>query len=124
MKTIETKSWLVIENDYTRIVHGGRGDYIEIDKTQIVETNINIPESEKWRREYGMAYYLEFRSNYENSVKLYYQLRTVSYADYQIGFYYVAVGDVIIKNNGLDKFLWVDENGRKGWNYRRFIRNN
>jgi len=105
MKSIETKSGLVIANDYTRIVHGGRGDYIEIDKTQIVETNINIPESEKWRREYGMAYYLEFRSNDENSVKIYYQLRTVSYADYQIGFYYVAVGDVIIKNNGLDKFL-------------------
>ncbi len=105
MKPIKTKSGLLLAKGYKRIVHGGRGDYIEIDKTKIIETNIHIPIHEKWRREYPMAYYIEFRSNDENSVKIYYQLRTVSYADYKLNHYYVAIEDCVINGIGMDAFI-------------------
>ena len=92
-----TKSGLQIANDFERIVHGGRGDYIEISQHQIIGLNIYMPLSEKWRMHYGMAYYLEFRSDDISNIKIYHQMRTVDYADYKIGYFYVSPEDVVLK---------------------------
>lgn len=105
MSKIFTKNGLIIATSYVRIVHGGRGDYIEISKSQIVEDNIIMPLHERWRGDYGMAYYIEYRSKDKCNVMIYYQTRLVNYADYKIGMFYVSPADVNIQNYGLGKFL-------------------
>lgn len=102
---IVTKYGTVIANGHTRIVHGGRGDYIEISKEQIVNENIYMPLSQKWRLDFGMAYYIEYRSKDKANVMIYYQTRLVNYADYKIDFYYISPEDVIIENASINKFL-------------------
>ena len=87
----------VLATDYIRLVVGGRGRYIEFDKDQINWDVFSIPEeqkyrtSDKWRQ---IVYYIEYRSKW-TYVMLYEQLKTVNYADYKIGRYYIAIGDVV-----------------------------
>lgn len=73
---------------YNRVVHGGRGDYIELEKEQIVPelvskfgNDINIPID----RYYFWLYPLN-----KPEFKVYLQLKTVKYADYKIGKYYIS----------------------------------
>jgi len=92
-----TKSGLQIAHDFERIVHGKRGDYIEISEEQIIKDNIRMPYSEKWRMDHGMAYYLEYRSKDFSNVMIYNQVRGVAYADYKIGFWYIDPENVVLK---------------------------
>jgi len=92
-----TKSGLQIANDFERIVHGGRGDYIEIADKDIIYDNVSIPENAKWRVMYDKAYYIEYRSNDICDIMLYLQKMLVGYAKYKIGFFYVDPEDVVLK---------------------------
>ena len=92
-----TKSGLQIAHDYERIVHGGRGDYIEISKEQIIGMNIYVPIDQKWRFNFKNVYYIEFRSDDISNVKIYHQMRTVKYADYKVEFFYVDPTSVVLK---------------------------
>jgi hypothetical protein len=79
-----------IASKMTRIVHGGRGDYMEINEADLIGWNISVPESQKWRNTAkweSKVYYFWWETR--DGVKLYEQLRTVTYADYKIGFWYV-----------------------------------
>lgn len=75
-----------VANDFVRIVHGGRGVYVEIDDKDILKEAL-IPVSARH------IYYTEFRTGYDG-IKFYYQLRTVAYADYRIGLWYVSPIDL------------------------------
>lgn len=44
-----------------------------------------------------MAYYIEHRSCNAANVKVYEQRRTVGYADYKAGLFYIAPADVVLK---------------------------
>jgi len=92
-----TKSGLQIAHDFERVVHGGRGDYIEISREQIIGLNIYIPKKEEWRLDNEKVYYWEFRSIDYFDIMIYFQRKLVNYADYKIGYYYVSPIDVVIK---------------------------
>lgn len=89
----ETSTGLHVATGYTRVVIGGRGPYIEFGPKQICLVNLHVPEDKLDRlrepkRSY--VYYFEWRSNDEANVKVYDQKRTVDYADYEVGMFYVS----------------------------------
>jgi len=75
-------------NSYNRVVHGKRGDYVELEKMQIIPelvskfgNNIEIPIDK---------YYFWLHPIDKPDYKVYLQLKTVKYADYKIGKYYIS----------------------------------
>ncbi|MCK5017103.1 MAG: hypothetical protein KAS32_08520 [Candidatus Peribacteraceae bacterium] len=84
-----TASGLIIANGYNRVVIGDRGPYIEFIGNQIYKHNIFIPKNEKWRQLSPNSFYIEYRSKCDSYVKLYFQIKTVSYADYKVGLWYI-----------------------------------
>ena len=89
----QTISGVILATGYERVVIGKRGPYIEFNKTQINHEVIFIPEKELFRLEDQRVYYNEWRSK-QDHVKLYEQKRTVGYADYVIGMWYVSPFDL------------------------------
>ncbi len=82
MGALYTKANVIIAIDYIRVVHGGRGDYVEFGASQVVWDNLEA----STRRHY---YYWEWRS-IPDHVKVYEQRALVTYADYRQGFLYVS----------------------------------
>lgn len=94
----KSKSGLLLATNYERLVIGGRGKYIEFSREQIIWNNFHIPENQKYRFDNSWknrVYYYEYRSNDKDNVKLYDQLKIVSYADYKIGKLYISPNDLI-----------------------------
>lgn len=82
------KDGSLFANCYNRVVHGKRGDYIELEKEHIVPelvskfgNDINIPID---------RYYFWLHPLNKPEFKVYLQLKTVKYADYKIGKYYIS----------------------------------
>ena len=90
-----TKSNLLIAKGYVRVVIGQRGPYIEFLKNQIVKENLFLPEDKRWKLNNSNVQYLEYRTICKSNVKIYYQTKTVDYADYKIGFIYISPFDLI-----------------------------
>jgi len=87
-----TKSGQVISTGgYDRIVIGKRGPYVEF--TTLDHDILNIPDDQKWRLFSDKVYYVEYRTKIDN-VKVYYQLKPVDYADYQVDKYYISPFDL------------------------------
>jgi len=90
--------WLTTNTDvqvtigFKRIVHGGRGDYVEISNNQIIKNALHIPVDQRWRIDSNRAYYIEYRT--DDNVKFYLQKKEVDYADYKIGMWYVSPRDL------------------------------
>ena len=93
-----TKSGKLLATGYERIVIGERGPYIEFSNQHIIFDHIFPPLGEKHRIGNDTYYYDEYRS-VENYVKIYHQKRTVKYADYKIGFYYISPAELYVKVN-------------------------
>jgi len=77
-------------SDYVRIVNGGRGSYIELEKEQIEVELVSkfgflLPDEITPKPFY---YYWLIPEDREE--KIYWQIKTVSYADYKIGMFYIA----------------------------------
>jgi len=75
---------------YERVVHGGRGAYVELKKEQIIvslKSHFNTKVPEEITPELFYYHWLEPEGRTE---KIYWQIRTVKYADYKIGYYYVS----------------------------------
>ena len=86
-----TINGIKIATNYNRIVHGGRGAYVEFLDSQIVKEGLTIPEKQRWRMtpySQNPAFYEWWET--EDGVKLYHQLKTVDYADYIVGRWYVT----------------------------------
>lgn len=81
-------------NGFERVVHGGRGDYVEFTGEQIVPKlfqKFTFEEfDEKTCSKNVDFYYYYLYPEHNGHVKVYYQLKTVKYADYKIGYYYVS----------------------------------
>ena len=90
----KTKGGIVVGKGYTRIVIGERGPYLEFSPEQIRLTNCSIPEGEEKRQGEGF-FYIEYRSNDFTKVKIYLQKKTVKYADYKVGMFYISPFDVL-----------------------------
>lgn len=94
MTKLYSKAGLLLANDYNKIVVGGRGTYIEILPGQIVLDHFYIPHCKEYRLNDKRVYYVEYRSICPTYAKLYFQLKTVKYADYIIGRYYISPNDL------------------------------
>ena len=106
--TLYTKTHTPISNSYTRIVIGGRGPYVEMNSSQIILGCCQIPNEEEWRIGSNRAYYIEYRTIDSSYTKVYHQKKTVAYADYKIGLFYISLFD-LVQNDGTnllsDKFV-------------------
>ena len=85
-----TESGLKIATNYIRVVIGDRGPYIEFTDDMIEESNIYLPQDKLWRVKNALCYYIEYRSNDEQNIMIYKQKKTVKYADYKIGLWYIS----------------------------------
>jgi len=94
-----SKSGTLLAIGYTRVVIGKRGPYIEFSEPQIQKSNFQIPLEEEYRIDNGVSYYIEYRSKDPSYVKLYFQKRTIAYADYKIGRYYMSPFDLLMEYN-------------------------
>ena len=102
MTEFRTATGLLVATNCTRIVYGGRGNYLEFEPEHMVMDHIIIPEDQEWRQRSpwkDQVFYDEFRTVDKAHVKVYYQRRYVSYADYNPGMYYVSVDDVICEGS-------------------------
>jgi len=92
------KDGMLLSKGFVRIVHGDRGDYVEIHSDQVCLENLFIPPDQQWRVKNALVYYTEYRTKSSagilqqcgGNVKVYFQVRTVDYADYRVGMYYVS----------------------------------
>lgn len=91
-----THSGLVVAFGYQRVVIGKRGPYIEFSPEQIRKESLQIPDGAEWRYKPGsLAFYGEWRSRDRYCVKFYDQFKTVDYADYKVGMWYVSPFDLM-----------------------------
>lgn len=84
------KDGTLFATGYVRVVEGGRGDYVELVKDQIVvpmvsRFNPTIPDEITDEKFYYYWLLPEGRTE-----KIYWQCNTVGYADYKIGYYYIC----------------------------------
>ncbi|MBO7211873.1 MAG: hypothetical protein J6V44_12835 [Methanobrevibacter sp.] len=73
---------------YNRVVHGQRGDYIELEKEHIIPELVS-----KFNNDLSKPadfYYFWLHPKDKSDYKVYLQLKTVKYADYKIGKYYIS----------------------------------
>jgi hypothetical protein len=90
----------LISNGYNRIVIGDYGAFIEFDRNQVILDNIIIPNSQKYRIE-DKKYkknvkYIWLTAKDTSNIKIYQQIKKVSYADYKIGMFYVSPYEIKI----------------------------
>lgn len=85
---------VLICSDYTRIVVGDYGAYLECTPEQLLVA-LTVPEKQQWRLDKNFLSSKNINIKYEwyeyQGVKVYLQCNTVKYADYQPGFYYISV---------------------------------
>lgn len=94
-----------VATSYTRIVHGGRGSYVEIHPDHILLRNLHVPANQAWRYHHTYAYYVEYRTTDTANIMIYYQKRTVDYADYRLHMCYISPDDLyVMVNNRLQPF--------------------
>ena len=93
-----------IANSYVRIEHGRRGKYVEFKPSQIIWSNLYIPDYalERIGKPY---YYLEYRTKDKCNVMVYHQKRKVDYANYKIGLLYISPKGLTRKILNLDNFI-------------------
>ena len=91
-----TVAGLLLARGYVRVEFGGRGPYVEMTDAQIQKVNVHSVEfaTDKKKHAYKHVDFYELRSNCKSSVMVYLQRRTVDYARYRIGFYYVSPFDL------------------------------
>jgi len=89
----------IIATSYRRVVIGQRGPYIEFSKNDIFEKELYIPKNQLYRLSDPKVYYIEFRT-IDKDIKVYYQMRSVAYADYLINHFYISPTD-LYKEDGI-----------------------
>lgn len=83
------KDETLFSKGYERVVHGGRGDYVELTKAQIqldLKSHFKQELPAELSDEEFFYYWLEPVSREE---KVYWQVRQVDYADYKRNYYYI-----------------------------------
>lgn len=89
---IETRQGTAIAKNFTRVVYGRRGDYVEIAPDQFL---INNARKVMDNTVIVNGFYDEYRT-VPDDVKVYYQHHFVGYADYKPGFFYISVDNLKI----------------------------
>jgi hypothetical protein len=91
---IKTNSGQVIAIGFNRIVYGGRGAYVEFLDEQIIKNSLEITSGSEWRLDNThpaeSKCYFELYSPKGEKIRIYHQKRTVDYADYIVGRWYIS----------------------------------
>lgn len=91
---IFSPSGIQISNGYERCVIGDYGAFIEIADDDIIKDNIIIKEGEEYRlnekRYSDHVKYIWYCPEKGYPTKIYFQKKTVNYADYKIGYWYIS----------------------------------
>jgi hypothetical protein len=91
----------LIASGYNRIVVGDYGAFIEFDKTQVIRDSLKVKQGEEYRIKdpnYSeRVKYYWFTAKDKSNIKVYYQKRTVTYADYRPEMFYVSPYEILIK---------------------------
>lgn len=90
MYNLYFKDGTLFANDFERVVHGGRGDYIELTKEQINVDLISIYGRHVPSYVSDESFYYYYLIPIGRKEKVYWQVKTVNYADYKIGYYYIS----------------------------------
>jgi hypothetical protein len=96
----ETETGLHVATGYIRIVLGGRGPFIEFLPTHVIWDSLQMPDEEKYRLDHpwkDKVFYVEWRTKDQSNVKIYDQKRTVDYADYKVGLFYISAFDLFVE---------------------------
>src|SRR5450759_3916072 len=88
-----TRSGTLVADGYLRVVIGGRWSYIEFQT--VWQSHMRVPAEELYRFNDPHVYYAEYRSHDKSDVKVYWQKKTVDYADYRVGRYYISPFDLV-----------------------------
>ena len=96
--TYYSLGYIPICKGFNRIVIGDYGAFIEFTPEQACKENFIIEPGQEYRLEdryKNTIKYIWYRANSLTDTKIYYQLNTVTYADYKPGMYYISVYDLI-----------------------------
>lgn len=90
------KNGFLFANGFERVVHGGRGDYIELTREQIKLPLLSRFANKNWEttNSEDIYYYWLFTVGFPD-VKIYKQCKTVKYADYKVGYYYISPNELL-----------------------------
>jgi len=94
LQNFYTKSGTLVAKAYRRVVIGKRGPYMEFHIQDISWSDFYVPKEMEYRLENKVVYYDEWRSIDPANVKLYFQKRTVAYADYKPNMCYISPFDL------------------------------
>jgi hypothetical protein len=85
-------SGALFAKEFNRVVHGERGDYVEFSKDQILlPLKYYFSNNLKEQQLFDLGhYYVWLYPEFHRNTKVYKQLRTVKYADYKVGMYYLS----------------------------------
>lgn len=92
------KNGFLFASGFERVVHGDQGDYIELTRVQI-----KLPLLSRFRNKDWENYYWLFPLGFPD-VKVYKQRKTVKYADYKVGYYYISPNELLNFKNPEELF--------------------
>jgi len=88
-----------IATGFTTVVFGARGPYVEFVDNQLLATKFGVPKNQVWRMESpkwkDKVFYHEYRT-YNCNIMIYHQMKTVDYADYKVGRWYISPWDLYL----------------------------
>jgi hypothetical protein len=87
-ENIFLKDGTLFARGFIRVVHGGRGDYVEFEKENIIIPLLSLYNNDISKQTQFYYYWLYPVGHRE--IKVYFQQRVVKYADYKTGLYYVS----------------------------------
>lgn len=95
---IYSKSGTLIATGYNRVVIGDYGAFVEFDKTQVVSQNIKVKAGQEYRyndEQYSKnVKYFWLTAKDNSDCKIYFQKKTVDYADYKVEMFYISPYEV------------------------------
>ncbi len=93
-----TCSNLKVANKYQRILFTIKGNFVEFSNKDIIHTSFYIRSNQLFRLSDSRVLYIQFNSNDDTDIKMYYQMRNVRYADFKMGYFYIAVNDLFLQD--------------------------
>lgn len=98
--TLFSPKGIPLAHGYTRVVIGDFGAYVEISPTQIIKENLIVKAGQEFRigdpKYKDTVKYNWLTVENDEDVKIYYQKRTVAYADYKVDMIYIDPRELII----------------------------
>ena len=97
---IHSLNGTLISNGYNCIVIGDYGAFIEFDKNQVIRESLQVKSGQEYRinnpkySEHVKYYWLTPKD--DSDMKVYFQKRTVTYADYEVDMFYVSPYEILL----------------------------